>query len=66
MSVVEPLKPYSRAWLLSDRPTSRHQARVGRAYVVWRQFSENRLALLGLFIILGLIFIAIFANVLAP
>ncbi len=60
------VKPYSREWLLSDRPTSRKQARLGRAYVIWRRFSENRLALAGLGIILALILVAIFADVLAP
>ncbi|CDZ56424.1 ABC transporter permease [Neorhizobium galegae] len=67
MSATETsLKPYSREWLLSDRPTSRRQARFGRAYIVWRRFAENRLALMGLAIILGLIFVAAFAGVLAP
>ena len=55
-----------RAWLLSDRPASRTQARLGRAYMSWLRFSANRLALLGLVIILGLILVAIFADVLAP
>ena len=50
---LTPLKPYSREWLLSERPTSRKQARLGRAYVIWRRFSENRLALAGLGIILA-------------
>ncbi len=59
-------KPYSREWLLSEQPTSRHQARLGRAYVIWRRFSANRLALAGLGIILLLILVAIFADVLAP
>ncbi len=63
---VSIVKPYSREWLLSDRPTSRKQARLGRAYVIWRRFSENRLALAGLGIILALILVAIFADVLAP
>ncbi|TCL72886.1 ABC transporter permease [Rhizobium sp. BK251] len=54
-----------REWLLSDRPQSRMQARLGRAYITWRQFSENRLALLGLAIIIALLLIAVFANVLA-
>ncbi|MCF6367925.1 ABC transporter permease [Rhizobium halophilum] len=67
MSVVEQtVKPYSREWLLSDRPQSRRQAKLGRAYVVWRRFGENRLALLGLVIILALLFVAAFAGVLAP
>ena len=55
-----------REWLLSDRPASRMQARLGRAYMVWLRFSSNPLALAGLFIILALIFVAIFADVLAP
>lgn len=67
MSITEPApKPYSRDWLLSDRPASRRQASLGRAYVVWRRFAENRLALLGLVIILALILTAAFADVLAP
>src|SRR5690606_4748301 len=67
MSNVETLpRPYSREWLLSDRPASRRQARLGRAYVIWRRFSENRLAVLGLAIIVALLFVAAFADVLAP
>lgn len=66
INVENNLKPYSRAWLLSDRPTSRKQARIGRAYVIWLQFSANKLALAGLSIILALVFVALFANVLAP
>lgn len=55
-----------RDWLLSDRPASRRQAKLGRAYVAWGRFADNRLALLGLGIILALILIAIFADLLAP
>ncbi len=55
-----------RAWLLSDRPASRLQARLGRAYVAWRRFSANRLALVGLIIIIGLLVVAALADVLAP
>lgn len=58
-------KPTLRQWLLSDRPQSRRQARFGRAYVIWRQFSANRLALVGLGLILALILMAVFADVLA-
>jgi len=54
-----------REWLLSDRPQSRRQARLGRAYVTWRQFTANRLAVVGLLIIIALLFVAAFANVLA-
>ncbi|MGT2465581.1 nickel transporter permease [Mesorhizobium sp.] len=55
-----------RAWLLSDRPASRLQARLGRAYVSWRRFSANRLALVGMLIIIALVVVAAFADVLAP
>ncbi|MGD9480108.1 nickel transporter permease [Shinella sp. G-2] len=55
-----------REWLLTDRPQSRLQARLGRAYVAWRRFTANRLAVLGLLIILGLVFLAVFAPLLAP
>ena len=53
-------------WLMSDRPHSRRQAALGRAYGGWRTFARNRLAMVGLFIVLLLIFIAIFAPLLAP
>jgi ABC-type phosphate/phosphonate transport system permease subunit len=53
-------------WLMSDRPRSRRQASFGRAYGAWRTFSRNRLAILGLLIVIGLVLTAVFANVLAP
>ncbi|KQZ28765.1 D-ala-D-ala transporter subunit [Mesorhizobium sp. Root552] len=55
-----------REWLLSERPASRMQARLGRAYVTWRRFSANRLAMVGLFIIIALLVVAALADVLAP
>ena len=55
-----------REWLLSDRPASRMQARLGRAYMVWLRFSSNPLALAGLGLILALVFVAVFADVIAP
>ena len=55
-----------RAWLLSDRPQSRRQARLGRAYSAWRRFLRNRLAVVGLVIVVALVLVAIFANQLAP
>ncbi|MGO4437307.1 ABC transporter permease [Rhizobium sp. RAF56] len=59
-------RPQSRReWLLSDRPQSRLQARLGRAYVTWRQFSANHLAVLGLIIILALLVIAACAGLIA-
>ena len=33
-----------REWLLSERPASRMQARLGRAYLTWRQFAEQPFA----------------------
>jgi peptide/nickel transport system permease protein len=60
-------RPLSRRdWLLSERPASRTQARLGRAYVAWRRFSANRLAFLGLLIIIALLVVAALAGVLAP
>jgi len=53
-------------WLTTAEPQSRHQARLGRAYVTWRQFSENRLAVTGLLIILALVFVALLAPLLMP
>ncbi len=55
-----------REWLLTDRPASRMQARLGRAYVTWRRFTANRLAVAGLLVIIALILTAIFADVIAP
>ena len=55
-----------REWLLTDRPQSRMQARLGRAYVTWRRFTANKLAVIGMLIILALIAVAIFAPLLAP
>ncbi|MDQ0321346.1 peptide/nickel transport system permease protein [Pararhizobium capsulatum DSM 1112] len=68
MSIApSPQRPASRReWLLSDRPQSRAQARLGRAYMTWLRFSSNRLAVLGLLIIVALVLIAIFADVLSP
>ena len=55
-----------REWLTSERPASRRQARLGRAYAAWSRFVDNRLAMAGLFIILALLLVAIFADVIAP
>jgi len=53
-------------WLMSDRPRSRRQASLGRAYGAWRTFARNRLAMLGLLIVIGLVLIAVFADMLSP
>jgi peptide/nickel transport system permease protein len=53
-----------RLWLLSEAPLSRRQARIGRLYRGWLAFRANRLAVLGLIIVLALILLAIVAPVL--
>ncbi|MFC7395861.1 ABC transporter permease [Chelatococcus sp. GCM10030263] len=64
--LAQPSQQHWRAWLLSERPQSRAQARLGRAYAAWRRFTANRLALIGLAIVLALLIVAAFAGVLAP
>jgi peptide/nickel transport system permease protein len=64
-AVIAP-KESLRDWLTSERPTSRKQAAFGRAFNAWRVFARNKLALLGLTIVLALIVCALLANVLAP
>ena len=54
------------AWLMSERPGSRRQAALGRAYGAWRSFARNRLALVGLVILLTLILVALLAPWLEP
>jgi peptide/nickel transport system permease protein len=61
---VAPLRLHD--WLMSDRPASRRQAALGRAYGAWRLFAANRLALAGLTILLLLVLVAAFADGLAP
>ena len=51
MSAVQRLQQ----WLNSDRPASRRQAAWGRAYQGWRAFAGNRLALVGLALVLLLV-----------
>jgi peptide/nickel transport system permease protein len=53
-------------WLMSEQPGSRRQAALGRAYAGWRAFARNRLALLGLAIVLLLVLVAALAPWLAP
>ncbi|MBC9247370.1 ABC transporter permease [Paracoccus sp. 11-3] len=60
-------KPQSRRdWLLTDAPLTRHQARLGAFYQGWLTFRANKLAMLGLIILILLIGMAIFAPWLAP
>ena len=55
-----------REWLLADTPDSAFQAWSGRAYLGLLAFTKNRLAVLGLLIIVALIVIAVLAPVIAP
>lgn len=50
-----------RAQLLTDTPASRRQAQLGQFYRGWLQFRRNKLAVLGLLIVLLLIVVAAFA-----
>ncbi|CAO3416542.1 ABC transporter, permease protein 2 (cluster 5, nickel/peptides/opines) [Azospirillum doebereinerae] len=55
-----------RGWLSTDTPSSRMQARLGRAWSGWLSFRRNRLAMAGLLIVLALVVVAAFAPLLAP
>ncbi len=55
-----------KEWLLTDTPGSAFQAASGRAYLGVLEFSKNRLAVIGLLIIVALILIAVFAPQIAP
>ena len=55
-----------RDWLQSDRPQSRRQALLGRWYQGCIGFSRNRLAMVGLGIVLLLVLVAAFAPWIAP
>jgi len=54
-----------RAWLVTDTPASRFQSRCVQAYLGWRNFTANPLAMLGLGIVLALIAVAAFAPAIA-
>jgi peptide/nickel transport system permease protein len=56
----------TRDWLLSEQPASRRQARLGQAFRTWVQLRRNKLAMLGLAIVVVLVLMAIFADVIAP
>ncbi len=55
-----------RQWLMTDTPTSRRHARIASFYHGWLEFKANRLALLGLCILVLLVLIAIAAPWVAP
>lgn len=53
-------------WLNEESPSSRNQARLSSIYHGWLEFKANRLALLGLVILVVLVLVAIFAPALSP
>ncbi len=55
-----------RDWLLSDSPTSRKQARWGQNYRIWLALKANRLAMVGLWIVVILALLALLAPLIAP
>lgn len=55
-----------RAWLLTDTPTSRRQARLSALYQGWLSFRSNTMAMVGLGILVLLVLIAFAAPLLAP
>jgi peptide/nickel transport system permease protein len=56
----------TRDWLLADDPETRAQARLGQAYRLARALTRNRLATIGLVIILALLAVAALAPWIAP
>jgi peptide/nickel transport system permease protein len=56
----------NRDWLLTEQPASRRQARLGQTYRTWLALRSNRLAVVGLSVILALTVIAVFAPLIAP
>ncbi len=55
-----------RQWLLTDTPTSRAHARAVAAYNGWLRLRANHMAMLGLYILLALLLVALLAPWLAP
>jgi len=56
----------ARAWLLADVPGSAFQAYCGRLYLGWLALARNKLALLGLAIVVGLVLCALLAPLITP
>ena len=66
MSQSAPQMNGAKAWLLTDTPESAFQAASGRFYLGMLEFFRNRLAVVGLLIIVILVFTALFAPYIAP
>jgi len=55
-----------RQWLLTDTPTSRRHAKLSSMYQGWLSFRGNTMAMIGLWILIALGAIALFAPILSP
>lgn len=66
MSQLPPQMSGAKAWLLTDTPESAFQAASGRFYLGMLEFFRNRLAVVGLLIIVILVLTALFAPYIAP
>lgn len=66
VGLPEPGREGWRSWLLTDTPTSRRHARAASFYQGWLKLKANRLAMIGLGILVFLILVAVFAPLLAP
>lgn len=55
-----------RDWLLTETPSSRFHARVSAFYQAWLSLCSNYMAMVGLFILIGLVLVALLAPFLAP
>ncbi|MGB3280811.1 MAG: ABC transporter permease [Pseudorhodobacter sp.] len=55
-----------RQWLLTDTPTSRRHAKLSALYQGWLSFKSNTMAMIGLWILVLLVSIALFAPLLSP
>jgi peptide/nickel transport system permease protein len=66
MTEIATKRSVIKKWLLTDTPNSVFQASAGRYYLGSLEFLQNRLAVVGLVIIIGLIFLAVFAPQIAP
>jgi peptide/nickel transport system permease protein len=53
------------AWLITDSPASRRQAKLGQIYRQWLAFRRNPAAMIGLAIVVALLLIAAFAPLIA-
>ena len=60
------MKALSQQWLLTDQPASRRQARLGQAWRTWLALRSNKLAMVGLGLVVVLVLVALLAPLLAP